>query len=221
PTPNTMMLIGGTSITRIARFSARWPSLGVLLATALHIAHPCASAGIVSSPTIAVNPTARIFAPTPLMASLMNPQPQNPPRIRKEEEIHNDKARGHRDHQQPAHQWFFKLQVHEVGNDQSRLDHRQHQQRFEHPHRLENLSIAEPDLNGGQKQQRAPHPEILPLAIVRSELFCCGVVHHVFSETSLSLVILSEAKDLCNLFAPSHPRNPLTLWSTSNTPAGK
>ena len=33
-----MIPIGGTSITRIARFNARWPSFGVLLATALHIA---------------------------------------------------------------------------------------------------------------------------------------------------------------------------------------
>jgi hypothetical protein len=49
--------------------------------------------------------------------SLLYTQAQDAIRIREEKEVHDHKTARHRDHQQPAHQRLFKLQMHEVAND--------------------------------------------------------------------------------------------------------
>ena len=104
---------------------------------------------------------------------LLHSQPEDTPCIRKEKQIHDDKTRHHRDGQRPAHDCAFELKMHEVGNDQRRLDDRKSQQNLEHSHRLEYLLVAEPDFHCGQNQQCSPNPEILAFAVVMRR----GVVH--------------------------------------------
>src|SRR5271169_1594668 len=57
--PKIMMLTGGTSITRMARFRARCPSFGVAFAFALHMAQPWAKAGVIPKARIDINSAQR------------------------------------------------------------------------------------------------------------------------------------------------------------------
>src|SRR5436309_12569736 len=54
--------------------------------------------------------------------------------VGKEEEIHDDKTCHHGKRQQPAHQRALELQVHEVADNQRRLDHRKNDQYIQHAH---------------------------------------------------------------------------------------
>src|SRR5579859_6926579 len=175
---------GGNSITKIARLIARCASFGVAFAVARHMAHPCAKAGAVQ------NATSNITASPYFRANFisLHPKIHNSAGIREEEEIHDDEARHHGKCDHPAHQRRLKLQMHEVPDDQRRLDHRQNQQDLQHAHRLEYLPVSEHHLNRRQDQQRSPHPEVLPLAVV----MLCDIVHRFFS------VILSVPCGQCS-----------------------
>src|SRR5438128_12614325 len=64
--------------------------------------------------------------------------------------------------------------MHEVGDDQSCLYHRENHQNFQHAHRLEELLVGHKDLNSCEDEQGSPNPEILGLVLV----VCCGYGMH-------------------------------------------
>src|SRR5579872_2022439 len=91
---------------------------------------------------------------------------QNPPGVGEKEEVHDDEAADHGKDDHPAHDRLFEFQVHEILNDQRRLDHGQQQKHLQHAYRLEDLTVPQPDLDPSQNQKRAPYPEILTFAVV-------------------------------------------------------
>ena len=122
-----MMPTGGTSITKIARFIARWPSFGVAFAFALHIAQPWANAGArpkrtSNSKHSQTNLRSEAFMiPTATSLPTATTRPASGKKkkymmmkhaVTEITSIQRISAR-------------FKLQVHEVANDQRRLDDRQ------------------------------------------------------------------------------------------------
>src|ERR1039458_7447584 len=88
------------------------------------MAPPWANAGAVQSATSNSRKARRNF-PARFMAVSVPPESKNPSGIGEKEEIHDDEATDHGGHQHPAHQRRLKLQVHEVSNDQRRLNDRQ------------------------------------------------------------------------------------------------
>src|SRR5271166_1396132 len=115
-----MIATGGASMTKMARLIAICPSVGVACAFARHMAHPCANAGAVQ------NPIKRTTAnhDLRLTVTLLHSQPDNPSRIGEEKEIHDDEAGDHGKHQHPPHDRPLKLEMHEVPDNQRRLDDR-------------------------------------------------------------------------------------------------
>ena len=115
PIPRDMIPSGGTSIMTMARLIARWPSFGVAWAVALHIAQLCAHPGALLN---ASRRTAASHEFRAICNTLLHPNLDNPVRIRKEEEIHDDETGYNRQDQHPAHERELEFQMHEVADDQ-------------------------------------------------------------------------------------------------------
>jgi hypothetical protein len=101
---------------------------------------------------------------------------KDPERVGKEDK-HQTQAGYHSDHQNPLHCGVLIFQVHEIADDQGRLDDGQDHQNFQHAEWLKDLPVSQHNFNRGQDEQRSPNPEVLSLAFV---MRCGDVVHREF-----------------------------------------